>query len=232
MGTARPVFRKFGSMIVVLGTSLILSVVSYIGITRVFLIRQVEVVGSGIGVQIDEGQLPHNLLFFPSEKIERLIAQNNPLLSLVRIQKKYPGTLIVNAVQRIPTALVVTASQRIAIDTDGMVLGTTQTPDSLPVIALDIGIMSPGDRIDTHTLGTSVSFIEHMKGTVSVKEISVLDRASFKVKTEQTDIFIPQQGDASSLSDTLQNLLVGFRIRGTMPTSIDLRFDKPVVTFD
>ncbi len=62
------------------------------------------------------------------------------------------------------------------------------------------------------------------------KSISEKDSASILATMGHTNIFLPQKGDLKVKAGTLQTIVMGFRIKGTLPTVIDLRFEKPIVT--
>ena len=77
----------------------------------------------------------------------------------------------------------------------------------------------------------AVSLIKKTKTFIQWSFIEPYETQSIRARFGQTDIIITQTNDLSQVLDTLQTLMEGFRIKGTMPKSIDLRFGKPIVQF-
>ena len=77
----------------------------------------------------------------------------------------------------------------------------------------------------------AIALISKTKSFIQWSRIESFETQSIRAKTGQTDILITQTSDLTYVRDTLQTLMEGFRIKGTMPKSIDIRFSKPVVQF-
>jgi hypothetical protein len=88
-----------------------------------------------------------------------------------------------------------------------------------------------GEKITDPRVSAGISFITGMRDILSVSSISVEDERSLRAKCDKLDILFPQDGPIAPILATLQTLLSGFRIKGTLPTFIDLRFNKPIIKF-
>lgn len=206
------------------------AIVGY-ALTSFFTIEDIKVVGDGVHIAISERTFPKNLLFFPVEQVRSALLRDYPLLATVDIQRKFPHTLVIAVTTRAPIAILATGEQVVAVARGGVV--TSDSPHQpLPVVRIDVGEVHVGDIIaDTRVL-RSLQFLEISESVpLAVSEINIVDSLSLRAKTDTLDILFPQDKDLTGLGATLQTLLAGFRIKGSTPTRIDLRFDKPVVTF-
>ncbi|MDO8451477.1 MAG: FtsQ-type POTRA domain-containing protein [bacterium] len=226
----RILFRRSRLMVLGLLTIAVISGISW-GIENSFQITHIEVRGSGVSLEIQEERFPDNLLFFPSSSISEDILKDNPLLESVSIQKKFPHTLIITATERRPIARLVGVKQRLLLSDNGIVLGDSFAPSGLPDLLFDLPPVGIGEQISDRNIRLALTFLSLLSHETKVDTISLWEDASLRATYGKTDILIPQISDIKDRAGTLQTLLSGFRIKGTMPARIDLRFDKPVVTF-
>lgn len=225
------VFRRFGklllaSLTVLLGLGLLL----FFG-SRVVSIKTIEVVGEGITVVIDEQKMTKNLLFFPSEAMRVQLLRDYPILESVSIKKQFPSTLVITAVRRPALVRIESTDLRYLVAGGGTVIAYATGTEQLPVGYIPVRPYGIGETIEEPQAVAFVSFVEHLADTSFVQSARGHDGASLRLIAGTTNIFIPQEGDFEAKASTLQTLIAGFRIKGTLPTVIDLRFDKPIVTF-
>jgi cell division septal protein FtsQ len=223
--------RKYGKVFILVLGVLLLSALIYRIITRVFSLETIEVVGSDIQVLIDNKKVPKNLLFFPSDTIRSLILKDNPFLSDVRFEKKYPHTLIIRPVIRTPYVILQTDTRNVLLDRTGIVLMDGTQGMSLPVLRFTLNPIHVGKKITDTRVLTAIACIENMRSYLAISSVEEIDGASIRIKSDKTSIFITQLKPLSETLATLQTLMAGFRIKGTLPTVVDLRFDKPIIKF-
>jgi cell division septal protein FtsQ len=224
--TLRRTLRVVGIVIAVL----LLVAGAVFGFVRLFSIRQIEVDGNGLSIELDRTKLGDNLLFIPTDRLTRDLLNNYPFLSDVRFEKRLPGTLIIHLVKRQPFAILETKSARYELDTSGTVLDNAKSTAGYPLLRFDEGPLAIGSRVvDPKVLG-SLAFLEALKGAIQIESMGEKDSASVYAIMGKTNIFLPQTTDMRAKADTLQTIIEGFRIKGTLPTVIDLRFEKPIVT--
>lgn len=211
---------------------LFISLGVYFAVTNIFAIREITVVGGNIQVNVDEKRLPKTLLFFPAAKIRAEILAHNPILADIRFEKKYPHTLVIVPTLRSAAALLITPSRRVRIDARGIILADSDREDTgIPKIYAPLSVLRIGQEVSDRSVRAGLAFLVGIEPTMPVETVSVLDDGVIKAHTGNLDIVFTQSSDEPSLITTLQTLMTGFRIKGTLPTVIDLRFDKPVVTF-
>lgn len=209
---------------------LMIVVVSWI-VTTAFTIRTVEVIGSEVEVSLDETKLTKNLLLFPSQKIRERLLHDNPLLRNVLIRKKYPHTLVIEPVKRRAIAVLATGDQSVILDSDGVVLPQREIQRSLPTVIMSIGTVHIGQSVTDGGVMVSLRLLEGLGDSWHIVSITKQESGFLIAKYQESEIFFTQEKDPVALSATLQTLLTGFRIKGSLPKIIDLRFDKPIVTF-
>lgn len=208
----------------------IVSVIIFVLIYSLFTLQTIEIVGDGMQISIDTKRFPHNILFIQEKRITDELLKNYPQLASVKVQKRYPHTLVIAPILREGVARLSTEIGSFQVDSEGVVLDDTNPDKLLPVLDIPVMRATVGQPIKDEQFLSALKFIYAMKGLMQINVVNILDGASLSVKTSTTEILIPQGGNAVSLAATLQTLLTGFRMKGALPAIIDLRFDKPVIT--
>lgn len=222
--------RKFGRFVVFLAVISTLATGIFFIQSKVFEIQTIEVAASGVSVILDEKKMTNNLLFFSPEKIRRMLLDENILLADVRFTKKYPHTLIVEPVLRTPVGRLTTQTGIVVLDKTGVVLPPS-SEQTLPLLIFDVGTVHEGQTITDPRILQSLRFAEAVGGQEVISSITARDGPSLVATIGETDILFTQDVEVETVATTLQTLLTGFRIKGSLPKTIDLRFDKPIVTF-
>lgn len=225
------VWRNYGRIVAFSVLVLTVSGVFTWGVNAIFTIRRVEVSGEGIAIAVDQTKVPKNLLFFPIEQVTRQILKEYPLVGSVVMKKKYPSTLLITAVPRKPFTVVGVGGEIYAVDADGVVLSQYPNLTNMPFIRIAAAPLQPGLVIADRNITAAIGFLRATAATVTVSEVTPYDGSSLQARSETMSIVFLQHADMLTLARTLQMMISGFRIKGKLPTTIDLRFDKPVVTF-
>ncbi len=209
----------------------IVSFCLYYVLRTVFVIRTIEIAGQGITVVVDEKKIPKNLLFFPSEKIRSDILSGNQLLSDVVFRKKYPSTLVIQPVLRNPFLIIQTPELSGLVDTKGYVLEYGDQAKKLPVLHFSNMRIQKGEQLKNEKALFAIRVVESINAIEPVVSVQEKEGPGIEVVTEKMRILFSQEVDMAKAIATLQTLIAGFRIKGTLPSVVDLRFDKPVVHF-
>lgn len=233
MKTKRAIFlRKFGRIVgYILLFVLFLGALYWFGI-RAFTIKNIVVIGRNIQVQVNESKLPKTLLLFPSGTIREQLLAANPILEDIQFQKKYPHTLVIVPTLRSPAFRLTAGAREVLVDGNGLVLADSDASSpNLPRLIFPISTVRIGEKITDQRVGAAIAFIRGTREIVPITSVSVEDEQSLRAKSDKLDILFPQDGAIDPLLATLQTLLSGFRIKGALPTFIDLRFNKPIIKF-
>ena len=223
--------RKIGKTIFFCIFITIVSVLLYEGVTRLFSIQVIEVIGSGVQVVVDEEKMSKTLLFFPSDRLRGEVLRDNPLLADVHFQKKYPHTLVIIPTLRSAFVRLQTNDRIVLLDRSGIVLMDGDQGKALPLLRFNLQALRVSEAIVDARVQLALSLLDGLRTVFPVDAITEQDGAYVLVKTGKTDIFIPQDKELDDILATLQTLMTGFRIKGTLPEVVDLRFDKPVIKF-
>jgi cell division septal protein FtsQ len=197
---------------------------------NVFQVKHIEVSGDLVQIEINKSIFVNNLLFFPSEATEKQLKSENPLIKAVEIRKKFPSTLEFVIYKRTPVATLLSAGIPVGIDEE-CVVTEMSTDSNIPVISITVPLVRIGGTIKDPMVVQAMSLLVKTARIFRWSTIQSYETQSIRAKTGQTDILITQTSDLSQIVDTLQTLMEGFRIKGTIPKSIDLRFGKPIVQF-
>lgn len=223
-------WRTSGRIVALSGFIFLMSGLFSWGVNTIFTIRNVEVSGEAVNIVIDPVKLPRNLLFFPVDSVTEQILKAYPLVKSVTLKKRYPSTLIVIITPRKPFAIVGVEKEIYALDADGVVLGKYPNNTDLPTITIALSPMQPGDRVADRAVTAAIGFLRETASMTSVSDIVIHDASSLRAYADTMSIVFPQHADMRTLARTLQTMISGFRIKGTLPKTIDFRFDKPVIT--
>lgn len=222
--------RRLGRQIISVVLLLVLAAFGTWGLDRLFTLRQIQVVGDPIQIQVDKDRLGKNLFFLQTAQLEKELLASYPLLGTVTFSKSFPSTLVLHVKLRQPYVYVITDSHQYLVDREGIVLSESGIGPSLPRVRFDIGIRSIGSKIADARIVAALQFLTALPEGIAIESISEKDSASILATMGHTNIFLPQKGDLKVKAGTLQTIVMGFRIKGTLPTVIDLRFEKPIVT--
>jgi len=179
--------------------------------------------------------LQKNLLFFPSENLEKEIKQSFPQTGELKIKKIIFDTLSFELHSKKPVAALSVESPGSLfywLDEEGIVLAKTDKNNDLPLIlikndpVLEVGqIFQHGGNqaLMSLVIGLKMHLVESKTlRLVSPREIEVW-------LTDETLILFNSEKDMENQLDSLQLILSRAKIEGKTIKKIDLRFDKPVI---
>lgn len=197
---------------------------------HVFVLKRIEVVGDKVDIQVDRERLAQNILFLQTHALEQELLSAYPLIESVKFSKSLPSTLILDVRLRKVYAVLVTQQGSYAIDAEGIVLGSRNDLHHLPQLYFNVPPPPIGSRVSHPGAQASLTLIRSLRD-IPIREMREKDSAAIQATHGQTNIFLPQSSDITSKAATLQTIVAGFRIKGTLPVVIDLRFDKPIITY-
>jgi len=209
---------------------LILTAVILYTIMYGFEVKRIEFLGEGMKAEINDHLITGNIIFFPSEKIRQELLRTYPILKDVVIRKKFPHTITIEPILRQPFALLVTQKASYAIDENGTVIGIGANELAVPELHIEVVSVRVGTTLEDQKIRTALLFLKKISpfAPVSVIETNE-DGLSFRAVSGQTEILFTQEANIETLMATLQTIMTGVRIKGTMPKIIDVRFTKPVI---
>lgn len=193
-------------------------------------IQNILIEGEKVAFGIDESRITRNLLFFPSEKVRLELLRSSPLLKDIQIQKIYPSTLKFIVTKRTGVARLMTKDQQYILDNEAYIIGTPgAVSNALPPLYFDVPVLPLGSIVHNDGVIRSLQILRLFPKEYAIVRIVEVEKQSIRVDIQESDILFPQDGDIVEHMHTLQTLFTGFRIKGALPSHIDLRFGKPIV---
>lgn len=221
--------RQYGRRLVLVLVVATVSFGAYVVLTSVFRLRTIEYVGQAAVIEIDESRIPGNVLFFPADKIRKTLLADHPELKDVLLFKRFPNTLRIEPIFREPVIVLSTGDRMVLVDREQVVVGYATGTERYPVVRLPVSVEKKGQRLNDPRVGTAIALLAATAPLVRFTEVTEIDSQSLSFRGDGTEIFITQNADLAKVTATLQTLIEGFRIKGTLPKIIDLRFSKPII---
>ncbi len=169
--------------------------------------------------------------------LELRIVRQNPMVQSVKVTKRFPDTLDVSVTLYTPVAFVQTDNGYFKLAEDGRIIGFTQTRDSsLPLLIyyqkLSKNSFDVGDRIGYQDIDAALFFarsLTNLDEKPDSVDIGGFDMIVCNIGRKQ--IVFTSEKSVHDQEYALEELIRQFKIEGKGYQKIDLRFDKPVVTF-
>lgn len=181
-------------------------------------------------VKILEKTKEQNFFLLKTEEIAEQIKSQDLKIEEVKIEKVFSGKLLVNIQTRQPLATIKIQDGYLFIDKEGLIF--EKKSESGPIPSLNLGLQNPqvGSRIDERE-EIVLTILAFLKGKEEVLFITKEADYYFLQLTEGLQILFPGKDETQKKLDSLQMMLTRFKIEGKRPAKIDLRFDKPVISF-
>jgi len=178
-----------------------------------------------------------NLLLLSTHSIQNHLLFTNPQLKKVVIQKEFPHTIVLSMEFYDPLIVLEVSQGFLSLSSDGKVLYKThQNTSHLPVIhyyqRLNYQAFSTGDTVYYKDIQTALYFLKKMNDLgyhVNTIDIGSVDMIAFNL--DKNKIIFGVQKDKNAQEYELEILIKQLKIQGREFKTIDLRFDKPIITF-
>lgn len=178
-----------------------------------------------------------NLFLLSDSKTKETLLNSNPLLKTVEIEKKYPNTVILHVDFYQPQAVLEVNEGYYFLSADGKVLYKgKQIANGLPVVhyyqKLNYVAFATGERIPYKDLNTALFFLLKMRDLgLSVNTIDISSVDMIACNLDKRTIIFGVEKDKNMQEYELGVLIKQLKIQGKEFKILDLRFDKPIITF-
>jgi cell division septal protein FtsQ len=204
-----------------------------------FRVNKIELISDRKFTLANESELVDKIIFLINEEdIAKQIVQENFLLEKAVVEKVLPSTLKVNVYFYQPIASLIVNKGYFDLSPDGRILiKKKEGKPILPIInyyqKLNSGSFQTGDWIDYNDIKQTLYFIEKLKQinlTPLTIDIKGQDMLVFNLNDSKQFVFSIEK--AKEIQDyQLELIIKQFKIEGKEFKKIDLRFEKPVITF-
>ncbi|OGK32016.1 hypothetical protein A3B02_01640 [Candidatus Roizmanbacteria bacterium RIFCSPLOWO2_01_FULL_42_14] len=177
-----------------------------------------------------------HMFFLAPDTIKQNLIVANPSLIDVIVEKHYPQSLYIAASKKRPAVIVMLADGLLYLSDDGTVLEKNkQEPDaSLPFIRyyqpLFYNQYAIGEKLDISEIhSASVLTAMVLELGIRVRSIDITNENMILLRADEFDIVATSQKDVARQFQELEYTYKQLRIGGKKFTSIDIRFEKPVI---
>lgn len=210
--------------------STILLIISTIGYKISIVKKVILITGNS---DIKGLQILENMSIFLVNKqiLASRIINSNPTIKHVDVEKIIPATILMTLENRQPMAMVNNDRGKAYIDEEGIYLTNITVDKILPLIDIAKIPIYPESHADWRVI-KALTLLKYLsEGNISIGKIMIDDNQNMYTLTinNSTKVLIPYNADASKLAASLQIIISRFRIEGKSVSSIDFRYDKPVI---
>lgn len=187
-----------------------------------------------IWFKINSFALGKNLISLSPQDISQQIKNEFSEIEEVEIKKELPNRLIINLTKRKAIAVIEMKNEYWQVDYRGIILTRRHELSDLPLIVSDeVAISSDGEKIESPQVLASLDCLYKLL-------FKNLEPYRMEIQNPQTLIIYLRTGSVVLYSfkndwqlqvDSLQLILERAKIEGKQIKVIDLRFDKPVITY-
>lgn len=204
-----------------------------------FLIKNIEIVSDKkFSLSNKKELINKSLIFANRDKIAKKIIKENFLIKIAIVEKIWPSTLKISVSFYEPCISMVVNNGFFELSCDGRILKKTKdVPQYLPVInyyqKLNSGSFQTGDWIDYEDIKKALFFIQKLKEinlTALTIDIKGQDMLVFNL-IDGKQIIFSNNKDKNTQNYQLELIIKQFKIEGKEFKKIDLRFDKPIISF-
>lgn len=207
--------------------------------SQFFLLKKIQIISDRKFSLANEDELiDRNLIFLNEDQAGKEIVQENALLRKAVVDKVWPNTLKVNLYFYDPLAILPVTQGFFNLSEDGRILSKNKNNNSsLTTInyyqKLNNNSFQVGDWIDYKDIQQALFFINKLK-QIGQKPLTVdikgQDMLVFNLSNDKVIIFSSQK-EKELQNYQLELIIKQFKIEGKDYKKIDLRFNKPIVTF-
>ncbi|MBI4999731.1 FtsQ-type POTRA domain-containing protein [Candidatus Gottesmanbacteria bacterium] len=182
-------------------------------------------------VKILERTKDQNIFLVNEKELAEKIKSTDIKIKEVRVQKRFPGKILVEIESRQALAAIPSGEKFFLVDKEGLVFAEEKEARSLPILNLGLQNIGVGSRIDERNGKTALIILDSLKGKEEIVSITVISEEIQMQFREGSLVLFPVSDEINAKINALQMILKRLRIEGRKPSKIDLRFEKPVVSF-
>ncbi len=240
MKTKKTIIKLLKFLLIFLGiTSFIVGLFlvlksDFLKVNQVVCFENQNACQSDLWFQINGLVLGKNLVLLSPQKVKEEIKGKLTEIDEIKIEKHLPNKLVIHLTKRRPLAIIETDNHYYQVDYQGFVLAEFQQPTDLPLItSSQSAIMVDNHQFKSTGVISSLNCLyQLLMKNIEVRrlEINLFEDLTLFLKKGPQVLISSKKGIGQQV-DSLQLILERAKIEGKQIKVIDLRFDKPVVTF-
>lgn len=180
---------------------------------------------------IEPKVLKKSIFLLNISSIIKLAKSNFLGIDEMAIKREFPSSLAVDIKKRIPLAVLGAKNGRFLVDSKGTAFCLVEERLSLPEIHVE-SELSLGDNVSLSRVKGYIDLLSLLsKEMFAVSSVSVLEGSASAFIDDKVKAVFEVPSNYEEKISLLKRVLQKYKIEGTKPKIIDLRFEKPVVTF-
>ncbi len=182
--------------------------------------------------QISEKVLARSIFFLKVAEVEREIKGTFPTVSSISFEKRWPDRLLIKVIVRKPLAIVEDKNQaRFLVDQEGL-LFRQAAEEPLPIIKLGEdfeGAVGLWLAVDEQGIASYLKTLDLVSSKGLETKGIYLRSQTIELRLTNTIVWLSTEGSIDQHLELLTQILQRFKLSGSTPKSVDLRFSRPVV---
>lgn len=200
---------------------------------KIFAITKIEAANSCVtseSLAKDTKILGRNIIFINQNGLKDQIKKRYNCAADIKISKKLPNTLQVAVANFEPSVQIEGTNLYLAVN--GQVTDSAGSQKPILYLTKSIAVAKNQKVTDKQTVYAAQIAAGLTKSDFNIASIRLLDSGEIAVYSPQDAIAVfSSDKDLNLQIDSLQQVLAKAKIDATKINKIDLRFDKPVITF-
>ena len=208
-------------------------------VNQFFLIKNIQLVSDQkFSLTNKEELINKSILFVNQDQIAKKIIKNNFLIKTAIVEKVWPNSLKISVSFYKPCASLIVNNGFFNLSCDGRILQKIKDSQPyLPIInyyqKLNAGSFQTGDWIDYKDIKRTLFYIDKLKQINLIPltiDIKGQDMLVFNLNDSKIIVFNSSK-DKDVQGYQLELIIRQFKIEGKEFKKIDLRFNKPIISF-
>ena len=179
-----------------------------------------------------------NLFSLNISETQRVILKSNPVIKSIEIRKILPNELSVNITMRTPLMYLKLQKGYFLLDEDGVIIKkvddvlTKNIPVATYYQIISRALYNTGDTLPNKDILDSLFFLSSLRSMrISINSIDIAGFDMLGLYTTNEKFYFSSEKDTELQEYQLSESVRTFRLSGKKFKTLDLRFEKPVVTF-
>ncbi len=199
-----------------------------------FTIKTVTIIGSTKNLTGLDKIGGENIFFMDTDGLTKQLLKSNFLIKKINVKKIFPDNLQLTVNPRIGEVLLISSPSAYFLSDDGVVIGKADNNIfyQFPLIYYNNLHPNIGDTVgnDLQSLLELLAQLKNSNIIVQRIEIDPNLQEAHIVTSDDTLILLSLTKNYQNVATPLQIIMTRFRIEGKSVSTIDFRFDKPIVT--
>lgn len=181
--------------------------------------------------------LGKNIIFLKTKPLVSRILSQDPTIKEVKVKKKLPSEVVFELKKREAVAAIVEEATFFIVDKEGVIISKTANPqpENLPLIFVNEPInLREGEKFNTEEIVGLINLLNELRLYLfQPRSARLLSSQNGQVNLKNgEEVLFSLKKELKIQLDSLQLIFSRSKIEGRNIKRVDLRFDKPVVTYE